>query len=61
MTEIWYRDPSILLKNIDQFYPNNLLDRNQKINSIVRFAIYYTTFIIKFKYTYKYLVNSVPF
>jgi len=41
MTDLWYNNPSILLQNMDQFFPNKNLTRVEKINALARFAIYY--------------------
>ena len=40
MTEIWFKKPNELLNNLDQIYPTNNLDYNQKINSVIRLSIY---------------------
>jgi hypothetical protein len=41
MTELWYKNPKILLDNMNQFFPSKTLNRIEKINSLARFAIYY--------------------
>lgn len=46
MTNLWYHDISILFKNMNQFFPSNNLDENQKINAIARLAIYYAILIL---------------
>ena len=46
MTELWYHNPYILLDDYTDWFPNKNLNRNQKINSLVRFCIYYTFIII---------------
>ena len=45
-SELWYKNPKVLLENMDQFFPGKNLDRIEKINSLARFAIYY--FILVF-------------
>ena len=37
---LWYNNPIILFKNLDQFYPYSELKYYEKINSIARLAIY---------------------
>jgi len=49
MTDLWYQNPAILLNNVDQFFPNKSLNRIEKINSLARFAIYYSILILIFK------------
>ena len=49
MSDLWYQKPSVLLQNYNQFFPNNNLTRIQKINSLARFSIYYTFFVLIFK------------
>jgi hypothetical protein len=58
MTELWYQNPKVLLDNYDQFFPNKSLDRNQKINALARFAIYYSALIIIFNTDSKWLSVS---
>jgi hypothetical protein len=59
MSELWYRNPKILLTNLDQFFPNTYLSRPEKVNAIARFAIYYTILIILFKQDTKWMSVSV--
>jgi len=47
MTTLWYNDPQILLSDWYQFFPTNSLTREQKVNSIARFAIFYLMLIQK--------------
>ena len=58
MTELWYHNPYILLDDYTDWFPNKNLNRNQKINSLVRFCIYYTFIIIFFNKNYKWLYVS---
>lgn len=48
MTELWYRNPSVLLRDIYQFFPNKNLSSVEKINSLARFAVYYFILTIIF-------------
>lgn len=59
MTDIWYNNPKVLLDNWSEFFPNNDLTREQKINSIARFAAYYTFLVLLFKQDTKWLTISV--
>jgi hypothetical protein len=59
MTDLWYNNPSILLKNMDQFFPHKDLTRHDMINAIARFAIYYSILIIIFNDDMKWLSISV--
>ena len=59
MTEIWYNNPKILLNNLDEFIPDKNLSYNNKINSIVRFAIYYSILIILLDCNINYLYISL--
>jgi hypothetical protein len=59
MSELWYKNPKILLSNLDQFFPNTHLSKIDKVNAIARFAIYYTILIILFKQDMKWLSLSV--
>ena len=45
MVKIWYKYPEILLKDLNEFIPNNNLSKSNNINAIARFAIYFS-FII---------------
>lgn len=44
-TELWYNNPRILLNNLDHFFPMQKLNRIEKVNSLARFAIYYSILI----------------
>jgi len=59
MTELWYHNPKILLKNYDQFFPNKNFTRIEKINSLARFAIYFSVLLILFNQDNKYLSISI--
>ena len=59
MNTLWYNNPKILLNDLHQFFPNNSLNREQKINAIVRFAIYYSILVIIFKQDFKWLSVSL--
>jgi hypothetical protein len=56
---IWYKNPLILFSNMDEFFPTNDLSKLNKINSIIRFAIYYSTIIIICKLDSKWLSVSI--
>lgn len=47
-TELWYKNPRVLLENMDQFFPGKKLNRIEKINSLARFAIYYYILVLLF-------------
>ena len=55
MTDLWYDNPKILLSNLDEFIPDKHLKFNNKINSIVRFGIYYAFLIILLNSNINYL------
>lgn len=46
VTELWYNNPSVLFDNMTQILPLSSLSPNEKINSLVRLAIYYTIIIL---------------
>jgi len=54
----WFNDPTVLLKNMDEFYPRNNLNIINKVNAIARLSIYYSLIIIIFKLDTKYLSLS---
>lgn len=56
--ELWYRNPKILLSNMDDFFPNKDLNRIEKINAIARFAIYYFILVLIFNNNYTWI--SIP-
>ena len=57
--ELWYKNPIILLKNIDQIYPYTELTYIEKINSIARFGLYFLFIIIGFSQNNKWLLVSL--
>ena len=59
MTELWYQNPKVLLYNMDQFFPNNNLNRIEKINSLARFAIYYSILILVLEQNNKLLAIGI--
>lgn len=59
MSALWYNNPKILLDDWHQFFPNNNLSRDQKINAIARFAIFYSLLVLIFKQDTKWLSISV--
>ncbi len=59
MTELWYKNLAVLTSDIDQFFPSNHLDNNQKINAIARLSIYYSIIIIVTGKDQTYLTISV--
>ena len=59
MSNLWYQNPRILLEDLDQFFPNKHLNREQKINAIARFAIYYTILLLVFQQDNKWLSISI--
>ena len=48
-----------LLSDLHQFFPTNSLTREQKVNSIARFAIFYSILIIIFNQDLKWLSISI--
>jgi hypothetical protein len=59
MTELWYKNPQILLNNWNEFFPTNDMTRDEKINAIARFAIYYTILVLVFRQNTIWLSISV--
>ena len=57
--KLWYNNPLILLNNMDEFFPTNDLSKINKINSIIRFALYYSIIIIVCKLDSKWLSVSL--
>jgi hypothetical protein len=49
MTQVWYQNPEILLNNFDEFIPNKKLSKPENVNSIARFAIYFSIIILILK------------
>lgn len=59
MTELWYENPKILLDYPDQFLPSKDQSHIEKINSLVRLAIYWAILVYLLKYDNKWLSISV--
>jgi hypothetical protein len=57
--KLWFEEPSILVNEWKHFFPTNNLSRNQKINAIARFGIYYAILILLFKQSSKWLSISI--
>jgi len=54
-TKFWFQQPSILLENskISQFFPTNKMNYIEKLNSIMRLAIYFSIIFYILKRDYK--------
>lgn len=59
MTELWYENPKILLDYPDQFLPSKDQTHIEKINSLVRLALYWSILVYVLKYDTKWLSISV--
>ena len=59
MTKLWYQDFRVLLDEPFQFFPSNNLNDIEKINSLVRLAIYYAMIIIVTGRSHSYLTISL--
>ena len=59
MTKLWYHDFRVLLDEPLQFFPSNNLNDIEKINSLVRLAIYYAMIIIVTGRSHSYLTISL--
>ena len=59
MEELWYKNPGVLLKNLDEFIPKKEYNNLQKINSLARLSMYYTISILLLKLDTKWLIISV--
>jgi hypothetical protein len=59
MSNLWYNNPKILMEDLAIFVPTNNLSREEKINAIARFAIYYSVLILLFGLDNKWLSVSV--
>jgi hypothetical protein len=59
MSKLWYNNPKVLFDNMHEFFPNNDLTREEKINAIVRFSLYYSVLVIVFQQDTKWLSISV--
>ena len=58
MTDLWFRKPKVLFKNLDEFFPHKTLSKNNKINALARFAFYFAFLIIFLEEDRKWLVLS---
>lgn len=58
MTDYWFNNIFVLFQNMNEFFPKKEFNRIQKVNSIARFAIYYSILICLFKLDTKYLSLS---
>ena len=56
MTEIWFKKPAELLNNLDQIFPNNNLNYNQKVNSLIRLSLYISIIIYLLNFDSKLLI-----
>ena len=59
MEQLWYKNPGVLFKNLDEFIPKKEYNNLQKINSLARLSMYYTTSILLLKFDTKWLIISV--
>jgi len=62
MTEnykLWYKNPLVLINNMDEFFPTNDLSKPNKINAIARFSLYYSIIIIICRLDSKWLSISL--
>jgi hypothetical protein len=59
MNNYWFKNPTILLQNMNEFYPRKDLDKVHKVNAIARLSIYYGVLIMILKLDSKYLSLSV--
>lgn len=57
--EMWYKNPYILLKNYQDFFPKNEMNDIQKLNAIARLAIYYGILIAVFGLDTKWISISL--
>jgi hypothetical protein len=59
MINIWYQNPEILLNDLNEFIPNKKLSKPKNINSIARFAIYFSIIILILRLDLKWLLLSI--
>jgi hypothetical protein len=59
MTDIWYKNPKVLLNNIDHFFPEKNQSNTEKNNALIRFAIYFGILILISKQDIKWLSISI--
>lgn len=57
--KLWYKNPIVLISNMDEFFPTNDLSKINKINAIFRFALYYSIIIIVCRLDSKWLSVSI--
>ena len=55
INNLWYKNPKVLVKNLDQFFPEKKLNRINKINAIARFSIYYMILLVLLRIDMKYI------
>lgn len=46
MVNFWFKNPRILIENMENFFPREDLTEEEKCNSLVRLAVYYALLII---------------
>ena len=56
---IWYQDPNILLKNVNELFPLGHMTFNQKINALTRLIIILTFLAYLFGKSIKYLLSGI--
>lgn len=56
---IWYNDPNILLKNMNELFPLSHMSFNQKINSLTRVIILLTFLAYIFGKSMKYIISGI--
>ena len=54
----WFKDPTVLFKHMDEFYPRSDLNKVHKVNALARLSIYYSLIIIILKFDTIYLSLS---
>jgi hypothetical protein len=59
MSDLWFNNINVLFTNMNVFFPTNDLSRNEKINALARFAIYYGILILLMGLDNKWLSVSV--
>lgn len=59
MEQLWYKNPGVLFKNLDEFIPKKEYNNLQKINSLARLSMYYTISILLLKFDTKWLIISI--
>tara|TARA_B100001175_G_C19479428_1_gene626235 strand:+ start:163 stop:867 length:705 start_codon:yes stop_codon:yes gene_type:complete len=56
---LWYEDPNILLKNINEIFPLGNMEFNRKINALTRLIIILTFLAYLFGQSIKYLISGI--